>query len=276
MKFYFQPIGYVAFAASLLGGCASTGPSNPVDPYENYNRTIYQVNDTFYKYVGTPINVTYKTVTPEVLRTGIGNVLSNVGTIPSMANDALQFNWRYLGKDTLRFVLNTTLGFFGLIDVAGMSGIPAHQQSFSYTLAKWGWVNSNYFMIPLLGPGTVSSAVSLPFNYFMSPMTYAVTNNWSWGLWGMTGVQKIYEILPSYNTINDTAVDPYIAIRNAFEQNRAFVIQQIQNDGVTPAATDSTDLSPVLMELNQGAGLPTADNSQSQISPLLRQQMSSS
>ncbi len=254
MTLSLQSIACVALATSLLAGCANAPATDPTDPYENYNRTVYQFNDTFYKYVGTPINTTYKLITPEFFRTGVGNALQNVGTVPDMMNDALQWNWRYFGKDTLRLILNTTLGIFGLIDVAGAAGIPGHQQGFSYTLAKWGWVNSNYFMIPFLGPGTVSSAVSLPVNYFMSPLTYATTGEWTWGLWGLQGVQKLYELLPAYNTVNNTAVDPYTAIRNAFEQNRSFVLQQIETDGTgQPAATDGisndmNEMSPILLE----------------------------
>lgn len=243
----FFTLGLLALA---IGGCATTGrPADPNDPYEGYNRGVYEFNDGFYHYVATPINAIYTTALPQFVRTGVGNAFNNISTVPAMMNDALQWNWRYFVKDTLRLILNTTLGLFGLIDVAGESGIPAHEQGFSYTLAQWGWTNSNYFMLPFFGPGTVSSAFSLPVNYFMSPLTYIPEKaSVSWTLWGLESVQTISEQLPSYNAINDSAVDPYIAIRNAYLQNRAYVIQQIKTDGVISddSDSDSTQMSPAL------------------------------
>ncbi len=245
-------IASIASACLLLQGCATTGPgADPSDPYIGYNQSVFKFNNGFYDYVATPINTVYITATPEFVRTGVGNALNNLGTVPDMMNDALQWNWRYFVKDTVRLVLNTTLGLFGLIDVAGAAGIPAHEQGFSYTLAKWGYVNSSYFMLPFFGPGTVSSALSLPVNYLMSPLTYINGGDWKYPLWGLEGVQTMYQQLPAYNTINATALNPYIAVRNAFLQNRAFVLQQIENDGVVPppAANDmNAEVSPVLLE----------------------------
>lgn len=246
---------YLATAISLflvLTGCSTTPSTpDPSDPYQNYNRAVYSFNDGFYNYVATPINAVYTTALPDFARTGVTNAFSNVATVPDMMNDALQWNWRYFGKDTLRLILNTTLGVFGLIDVAGASGIPAHEQNFSYTLAKWGWVNSNYFILPILGPGTVSSAVATPVDYFSSPLTYVPSSNkWIWGLWGLDGLQVISNQLPSYNVINSTAVDPYVAIRNAYMQNRAFIIQEIQTDGVMQNAADDSQMSPALLQMS--------------------------
>lgn len=241
-----------ASCALLLTGCATTTyPSEAIDPYQNYNRAVYNFNDGFYRYVATPVNTVYTTALPQFARTGITNFFDNAATVPAILNDALQWNWRYFAKDTTRFVLNTTLGLFGLIDVAGEAGIEGHEQGFSYTLAKWGWSNSNYFILPFLGPGTVSTAVSLPVNYFTSPLTYMPSSSaTSWALWGTNSVQTISNQLPSYNTVNATAVDPYVAIRNAYLQNRAYIIQQIDYDGVTPAATgDNSQVSPILLEM---------------------------
>lgn len=239
----------LALFSTILAGCATTGPgADPTDPYTGYNHAVFKFNDNFYHFVATPVTNVYEGVTPEFVRTGIGNAFNNVDTVPAIVNDALQFNWRYLIKDTTRLVLNTTLGLFGLIDVAGASGIPAHQQGFSYTLAKWGYVNSSYFMLPFIGPGTVSSALSLPVNYLMSPLSYATTGDWKPALWTMQGVQNLYEGLPPYNTITKTAIDPYLAVRNAYIQNRAFVIQQINHDGVLTGVENPNDgMSPVLL-----------------------------
>ncbi len=247
MKPLFARVGILSLVALILTGCASTQPTDPNDPYESYNRGVYKFNNGFYHYVATPVNTVYTTALHEFVRTGIGNAFNNINTVPDMMNDALQWNWRYFVKDTVRLVLNTTLGILGLIDVAGESGIPAHEQGFSYTLAKWGWSNSNYFMLPFFGPGTVSTAFSLPVNYFMSPLTYIPqSSGTSWTLWGVDSVQTISEQLPSYNAINDSAIDPYVSIRNAYIQNRAYVLEQIENDGVISDDSEASQMSPAL------------------------------
>ncbi len=262
----------------LMTGCANSPYHDPNDPYESYNRTVYQVNDTFYTYIANPVNNAYTAVTPEFFRTGVTNAFNNVGTVPDMINDALQWNWRYFVKDTARLVLNTTLGLFGLIDVAGAAGIPSHQQSFSYTLATWGWSNSNYFMIPFLGPSTVSGAVSVLPNYFMSPLTYVHGGNWQYALWSFDGLQTISNELPAYNAVNEVALDPYIAIRNAYMQNRQYVLAQIKTDGQAPTSTSAT--SPVISAENINAPTTATTASTpsdaSQVSPILLEQMSQS
>lgn len=259
----------------LLTGCANSPYHDPNDPYESYNRTVFQVNNDFYDYIASPINDAYTTVTPEFFRTGVTNAFSNVSTVPDMLNDVLQWNWRYFVKDTARLVLNTTLGLFGLIDVAGAAGIPEHQQSFSYTLATWGWSNSNYFMIPFLGPSTVSGAVSVIPNYLMSPLTYVHGGAWQYPLWGFDGLQTISNQLPAYNAINEVAIDPYVAIRNAYMQNREYVLAQIKSDGQAPVVAPST--SPVLSaesSVKAPNSAPPIDDSQ--VSPVLLEQMSQS
>jgi phospholipid-binding lipoprotein MlaA len=242
---------FLSFHASAAPGTPLTpDPNDPIDPYHEYNHAAFNFNNYFYTYVATPINDTYIFVTPEFVRTSVGNFFDNVNNVPNLMNDALQWNWGYFGTDALRLILNTTLGLFGLIDVAGAAGFPAHQQGFSYTLAKWGDVNSDYFVMPFFGPGTVSSAYSLIPTYFMSPLTYV--HKGSWTLWGIQSVQTFYQQLPVYNAVNETAVDPYVAIRNAYLQNRAYVLSQI-NAGTTAPSTedtgvdDSSQMSPALM-----------------------------
>ncbi|MCX7123754.1 MAG: VacJ family lipoprotein [Gammaproteobacteria bacterium] len=235
----------LAILLLTLSGCASTGskPSDPNDPYQTYNQAMFSFNDGFYTYVGQPVNEAYTFILPSFARTGIDNFYQNLGTIPDMGDDLLQWNWRYFGKDTARLIINTTLGLLGLIDIAGYAGIPAHDQGFTYTLAKWGWTDSSYFVLPLLGPSTVSGTISLVPDYLMSPMTYVQTGAWRWAIWGTYGLKVNSEAMPQYKILKQTAVDPYVAMRDAYLQNRQFVIQQIKNDGLTPEV-DTSNVSP--------------------------------
>ena len=244
---FFKKTFPLVIAALALSGCASnpSRPADPNDPYQSYNQAMFSFNDGFYTYVGQPINDAYTFILPSFVRTGIDNFYQNISTVPDMANDLLQWNWRYLGKDTARLIINTTLGLFGLIDIAGYAGIPAHDQDFTYTLAKWGWVNSSYFVLPILGPSTISGTLSLAPDYFMSPMAYVQTGVWRWAIWGTYALKVNSEAMPQYQILKSTAVDPYAAMRDAYLQNRQFVIQQIKNDGVMPP-TPAVDVSPAV------------------------------
>jgi len=236
-----------------LSGCASNpqNQADPNDPYQAFNRSMFNFNHGFYTYVGNPLNDVYTTITPGFARTGARNFFRNLNTAPGLANDMLQWNWRYFGKDLARLLLNSTLGLFGLFDVAGSSGIPWHPQGFSYTLAKWGYAQSNYLVLPILGPSTVSDTIGLGVDTVSSPLFY-VSPIWVRNtLGGEYFVQKSSDVLPQYNLIMKTALDPYIALKEAYLQNRAYNIEQIKYDGNVPASKqalndniDSASTSP--------------------------------
>jgi phospholipid-binding lipoprotein MlaA len=237
---------------SLLTACAST-PSNEYaydsqDPYQTYNRAMFKFNDVFYQAVAMPINTIYTTVTPEVGRDGIRNFFRNLGLIPGLLNDALQWNWDYFGKDATRLVLNTTLGLGGLFDVAGNAGIPWHPQGFGYTLAKWGGPDTvnqpAYLVLPILGSSTVSDTVGLVVDIYTYPVTY-VSPVWLQNtMIAAYTLQKNADAMPQYQAITSTALDPYVAVREAYLQNRAYNIQQIKYDGHVPDSLQSNGPPP--------------------------------
>lgn len=238
-KKYGLPLSLVLFTF-FFSGCASQSPQTPPppasDPYQGFNQSMFRFNDHVYTYVSHPLNTAYTTVTPKVARTGVANVFRNIGTIPDMANDALQGNWRYFVKDTLRLLLNTTLGLFGLFDVASPSGLPLHQQGFTYTLAKWGYDQSNYLVLPFFGPSTVSGALSILPDYLMSPINHNLNEGkWKWPIAGLFFLNLNAQGVPRYEFLKKNALDPYSAMRDAYLQNRAFVIQQIKTDGASTA-----------------------------------------
>ena len=235
-----KSIGCGIFLGLYLSACASNPQytSDPSDPYQGYNRAMFSFNNGFYTYVANPVNDVYTTVTPGFFRSGVRNFFRNINTVPALANDALQWNWLYFGKDLVRLALNSTLGLFGLFDVAGSAGIPWHPQGFGYTLAKWGYAQSNYFILPILGPSTVSDTIGLGVDTVSSPVFW-IEPVWARNtMGGVYFLQKSSDLLPQYNLINKTALDPYIALRESYMQNRAYNIQQIKFDGKVPEEQD--------------------------------------
>ena len=121
-----------------LSGCASNRASNPADPLEPINRGIYKFNDVVDKAVVKPVARGYKVVMPSVGRIMVSNFFSNLDDVVVTANDFLQFKLVQGFSDGTRFFVNTTIGVFGLVDVASTGGLKKHDEDFGQTLGKWG------------------------------------------------------------------------------------------------------------------------------------------
>jgi phospholipid-binding lipoprotein MlaA len=234
-----------ALSTSLLAGCVPVNPATkiPQDPYESYNRGMFQFDTDFNNTFLQPVVTVYNSA-PNSARSGVRNFFDNVRTINDIGNDLLQANWHYARLDTSRFFINTTLGFFGFMDPASKMGIQPHQQSFGLTLAKWGIVNSPYLVLPILGPSTVTGTIGLVPDHLMNPISYVSPADTQYGLVGLNGVQTASDSLPKERFITSMALDPYVAIRNAYMQNREYVLQQIQSDGVAVNQAPTPPVQP--------------------------------
>ncbi|AKP72471.1 MlaA family lipoprotein [Piscirickettsia salmonis] len=222
----------VVVLAGILAACATATPQNP-DPYEKYNRSMYRFNAKMDHAVLKPVAKGYTAVTPQVVRTGVTNFFENVHQVPTIMNDLLQGEFKIAGWDTLRLVMNSTLGLFGLIDVAGATGIHHHDQNFGLTLAKWtgNKPDSPYFILPLLGPSTVKGALGTPVDFVSNPISYVEPAGLSYGLTGLWAINKRAGFLGNEKVLNALTLDPYVAQRNAYLQLRE---QQLQNSGKSP------------------------------------------
>jgi phospholipid-binding lipoprotein MlaA len=239
----------VAFSLSTVSmSHAEDYTPDPQDPYQGYNRAIFEFNDVFYQAVNMPVNAIYTMVTPQFARDGVRNIFRNIALVPGLLNDALQWNWRYFAKDAARLALNTTVGIGGFFDVAGNVGIPWHPQGFGYTLAKWGGPDAisqpAYFVLPILGSSTIGDSVGLALDAVASPITYTSPS------WLQTSMVVAYTLqenndgIPQYQAITSTALDPYVAMREAYLQNRAYNIEQIKYDGNVPSSAQDTSPTP--------------------------------
>lgn len=212
---------------TLLTGCA-VNHKNPQDPYESYNRKVFKFNQRVDKVIYRPVAVVYTTVMPKFARHGIGNFLSNVGEVPTIGNDILQANPLWALSDVGRLVVNTTLGIGGLFDVATRAGLEKHNQDFGLTMAKWGYTQSSYLMIPFLPPLTVRDLIGTGGDYGMSVWTYVRPGWIGWTAYGVTLVDKRASFLDSDKLV-DQAFDPYIFVRDAYLQNRQHNIDKIKH-----------------------------------------------
>lgn len=228
--------GLLVFSLALLSGCGcqTKGMVNTThDPLQPYNRGAYRFNSDFTNAFMKPVTKVYEKA-PQSVRTGIHNFFVNLKTLPDIANDLLQFNFHYMIKDITRLAVNTTLGLGGFIDMAAKNGIYAHDQSFDYTLAKWGCAQSPYFVVPLLGPSTVTGALSEIPDYFANPIAYVEPNWLSYSLTGLNVVDVAAENIPKQKALLAMSFDPYVSLRDAYLQNRQYDLRLIENDGHLP------------------------------------------
>ena len=144
-------IALVLLLASLHGGSVYATD----DPLEGFNRAIYGFNNGADKYVVRPLAVGYEAVMPTPARMGVNNFFRNFIDVNAALNAFLQGRFEYGANNLGRVVVNTTLGFFGVFDVASHMEIPQYQTDFGHTLATWGVAQGPFIMLPFLGPSTV-------------------------------------------------------------------------------------------------------------------------
>jgi phospholipid-binding lipoprotein MlaA len=131
------------------------------DPFEGFNRNIYKFNALFDKFVYLPVVNTYVLITPKIFRTGVSNVLDNIGEFDNLVNSILQLNLEKTGITTGRFVVNTILGLGGLMDMATAVGLPRQNEDFGQTLGYWGAGNGPFIVLPILGPSNLRDTIGL-------------------------------------------------------------------------------------------------------------------
>jgi phospholipid-binding lipoprotein MlaA len=202
--------------ALALSGCASNRASNPADPFEPMNRGIYKFNDTVDKAVVKPVARGYKAVMPNVGRIMVSNFFSNLDDIDVTANDLLQFKLIQGWSDALRFVVNSTIGILGTIDLASKAGLPKHDEDFGQTLGKWGLGNGPYLVLPILGPSTLRDSAGLYVDGYASPI-YRLKDMQTRNQAYLTrGVNRRAQLLDQEKILDAAMIDPYQFIRDAY------------------------------------------------------------
>lgn len=212
-------------AAFAVAGCASApGRTTNDDPYEGFNRSVYKFNDTLDRAALKPVAKGYRKVTPQFVRSGIGNVLSNVEYPGTFINQFLQGKFLLGLKDTGRFLINSTLGIAGIFDVATPLGLEKNDEDFGQTLAVWGVPSGPFLNLPLFGPSTVRDAPSRAVDWFTSPLQHTdLPWEAEWSQRVISVVHGRSELLPLDETLRRT-YDPYAFIRDAWTQQREFKI----------------------------------------------------
>ena len=206
-----------------LAGCASAPQqtaAHPQDPWEGYNRSMMAINDHIDDAVLKPVATAYRDVTPQPVRTGVGNFFGNIGDLWTMVNFALQGNGTKAYNHMVRFTTNSVFGLGGLIDIATPAQIPREKQDFGLTLARWGMQPGPYLVLPFWGPSTLRDTVALPADwkgYVLDEMHPIATRN---ALTALRLTDKRASLLGTSDTLDAVALDRYSLVRDFYLRQR--------------------------------------------------------
>lgn len=200
------------------------------DPLEGWNRFWFHVNDWFLEYIVKPLHKGYAFIVPDPIRSGVSNFAHNVAFPVRMLNSLLQGEFAQAGVEFDRSVVNFMVSL-GFADVASQSKplYPYHPETenFDYTLGVWGVPDGPYFIIPFLGPSTVRGAVGETGDAFMKPQYYALD-------WEISTASSVYfafngadALYKPYDQITESALEPYVALRNAYLNMRKNRLQRM-------------------------------------------------
>ena len=245
-----------------LAACAS----NPNDPYEPYNRTMFKVNDALDTAILAPTARGYNKVVPKPVRAGVTNVFDNLKDVVSFGSNVLRLDVEKAATDFTRVGFNTVFGLGGLLPMADLAQMPNNKNTLGDTFASWGWKNSNYFVMPLSGPSTVRDSLGGAVTTVYSPQGALISNNGV--LAGVTAL-NVVDIRAKYigltDTMKDAAPDKYAYTRDFYMRYRAkqtggtygltddeeVDIDDLMNDTENASANENPPENPETTEINE-------------------------
>jgi phospholipid-binding lipoprotein MlaA len=197
------------------------------DPLEPVNRVFFQFNDKLYYWILKPLATGYAAVVPEGGRVGVRNFFSNLTTPIRLVNCMLQVNFKGAGNETVRFLLNTTFGLVGFFDIAKEElNIQKSAEDFGQTLGFWGIGPAIYIDWPILGPSSLRDTVGYVGDLFLDPVNYIPSLPVSFSIKAYDAVNDTSLMIGEYEDFKESAVDPYIALKDAYHQYRRNKIRQ--------------------------------------------------
>jgi len=218
----------------LLAACATVPPKSDIearaayeeanDPLEPLNRVTFRFNQLFEGLLLRPIAKVYRFIVPKPLRIGIRNALDNLKSPVTFTNDLLQGEAKRGGITLGRFIVNSTLGLAGLIDVAADMGLERHSEDFGQTLAVWGIGEGPYFVWPILGPSSVRDSFGRVATVATDPLFWLLRDTdigyLSFVRAGIQGIDKYERNEGGLAEMRRSSIDFYATVRSAWRQNR--------------------------------------------------------
>lgn len=242
--------------AAMLSGCATTGSGGAMaenDPYEGFNRGVWEFNQAIDTVAIKPATTVYRTVTPVPARRGIRGILANLSEPFNFINNLLQGKPDRAFNSLGRFLVNSTIGVGGLADHATDLGLPPTDEDFGQTLAVAGAKESPYLVLPLLGPSTVRDAVGTAVEFVADPARVVIneelTATQEYAVTGTRVLNGRSQLIESgAEELLDSSADPYAAARSAYFQRRSAAIRDEEAGAATLTPEEENQLLDEALE----------------------------
>ncbi|MGH7095019.1 MAG: MlaA family lipoprotein, partial [Stellaceae bacterium] len=228
-----RAVTVVVLLAPVLFGCA-TPPTDPAaraafeqtnDPLEPMNRKILDANMVFDKLLMRPVAKVYVTILPEAGRDAIHRVLANLKEPVIVINNVLQGRFKGAGISVGRFVINSTAGIGGILDIAKKSGLDEQPADFGETLYVWGFPQGPYLVLPIFGPSNPRDTIGMGVDAYIDPFDYLATkadlDELQISRFVLDGIDRRARVLDVLDDLEKNSLDFYAQLRSLSQQQRA-------------------------------------------------------
>lgn len=239
MPRFLKPIALLLLSLAASGCATVNGPIDERDPWEEYNRSMFEFNDSFDRHILKPVAEGYNEVVPPAINNRVSNVFSHLDDVIVILNDILQLKVKQTLSDISRFSFNTVFGLFGLFDVADHMGLPKHNEDFGQTLGHWGVGSGPYLVLPFLGPSTLRDGTGLVADWQVDPVMQIEGETEKWATVSLEVVDTRANLLRASRILDTAALDRYVFMRDAYLQRRNSLVY----DG-NPPMDEMDDFDP--------------------------------
>lgn len=211
------------------------------DPIEPVNRFIFGFNDILDRMLIEPVARGYRAILPTFVRDAVQSFMRNLQSPIIIANNILQGDIGGAGVATARFLINSTVGIVGLVDVADSQGLRYEDEDFGQTMAKWGIGNGFYLVLPVIGPSSLRDTAGLAVDTYADPVriiAHNTDNEWIYYTRvAVKGIDTRARMIPAIDDLRRNSIDYYAAARSAYGQRRESLVRDERSGRVAEAVS---------------------------------------
>jgi phospholipid-binding lipoprotein MlaA len=197
------------------------------DPLSPWNRAMFHFNDKLYFWLLKPLSRGYKAVIPTPVRSGVRNFFHNITMPIRMVSCLLQGKGRAASAELSRFLINSTVGVLGFGNPAKRwNELNPSEEDLGQTLGSYGIGNGFYIVWPFFGPSTIRDSIGMVGDWFLDPVSYVESTETYVELWTFENVNETSFKIGDYESLKEAAIDPYVALRNAYIQHRRKKVEE--------------------------------------------------